>query len=99
MADLVIVTRGGLVKRTDVKEYKTHHRATGGVLAVRLRKGDEVAGMVEIERAAQTVMVVTNKGTALRFKAGEIPRTGRRTQGVIALKVKKGEQIVLVTAL
>jgi len=99
MPDLVIVTRDGLVKRTDVKEYKTHHRATGGVLALRLRKGDEVAGLVEVERVTQTVMVVTNKGTALRFKAGEIPRTGRRTLGVIGLKLKKGERIVSVTAL
>jgi DNA gyrase/topoisomerase IV subunit A len=96
VADLVVVTKQGTVKRTDLREYATHHRGTEGVIGVRLRRGDEVAGAVRVDRASDTVTLVTNKGTTLRFKAGEIPKMGRRTQGVIALRLKRGEHIVSV---
>ena len=99
MADLVIVTKQGYVKRTDLGEYSAHHRGTEGVIGIRLRDGDEAVGAVRIERANQQVMVVTNKGTTLRFKGGEVPRMGRRTQGVIALRLRRGERIVGVIAL
>jgi DNA gyrase/topoisomerase IV subunit A len=51
-----------------------------------------------VEKASQTILVITNKGTVLRFKAGEIPRMGRRTQGVIALRLRRGEEVVSVEA-
>jgi DNA gyrase subunit A len=98
MADLVMVTKQGLVKKTDLREYSTHHRATEGVIGIRLRSGDKVAGSARVDKASQTVLVVTNKGTVLRFKAGEIPRMGRRTQGVIALRLRRGEEVVSVEA-
>ena len=98
MPDLVIVTKQGTVKRTDLREYATHHRGTEGVIGVRLRRGDEVAGAVRVERAGDSVTIVTNKGTTLRFKAGEVPKMGRRTQGVIALRMKRGEHVVSVVA-
>lgn len=99
MADLVIVTKQGYVKRTDLAEYAAHHRGTEGVIGIRLRDSDEAVGAVRVERASQQVMVVTNKGTTLRFKANEVPRMGRRTQGVIALRLRRGERIVEVIAL
>ena len=99
MADLIIVTKKGSVKRTDLREYQAHHRATEGVIGIRLRDGDKVAGMVKVERASQSVMVITNKGTTLRFKASEVPRMGRRTKGVIALRLGRGEEIVSVVPL
>ncbi|MGH9199295.1 MAG: DNA gyrase C-terminal beta-propeller domain-containing protein [Acidimicrobiia bacterium] len=96
MADLIVVTVKGTVKRTDLREYQQHHRGTEGVIGIRLRSGDKVAGALRVERASDTIMVMTNKGTSLRFKASEIPKMGRRTQGVIALKLKRGEEIVSV---
>jgi DNA gyrase subunit A len=98
MPDLVIVTKNGTVKRTDLREYAAHHRGTEGVIGVRLRRGDEVAGAVRVDRASETVTIVTNKGTALRFKAGEVPKMGRRTQGVIAIRLGRGEHVVSVVA-
>lgn len=98
MADLVIVTAKGVVKRTDLRDYTPHHRGTEGVIGIRLRPGDKAAGAVRTEKASDTITVVTNKGTTLRFKAGEIPRMGRRTQGVIAIRLGRGEEIVSVVA-
>lgn len=98
MADLIVVTKQGFVKRTDLREYSSHHRATEGIIGIRLRQGDRVAGAVRVERAGDTVTIVTNKGTTLRFKVGEIPKMGRRTQGVIALRLRRGEEIVSVVA-
>jgi DNA gyrase subunit A len=98
MPDLLIVTKNGTFKRTDIREYSAHHRGTEGVIGVRLRRGDEVAGAVRVERASDTVTVITNKGTALRFKAGEVPKMGRRTQGVIGIRLGRGEHVVSVVA-
>lgn len=99
MADLVIVTKLGYVKRTDLREYTAHHRGTEGVIGIRLRQGDEAVGAVRIEKASQQVMLVTNKGTVLRFKVSEVPKMGRRTQGVIALRMRRGERVIEVIGL
>lgn len=96
MADLLMVTKQGIAKRTDLREYAVHHRATDGVVGIRLRKGDAIAGAVRVEKASDVVTVVTNKGQTLRFKAGEVPRMGRRTQGVIAIRLVRGEEVVAV---
>lgn len=96
MADLVIVTKQGTVKRTDIKEYRIHHRGTEGVIGIKLRQNDRVAGAVRVDRAGDVITLVTSRGTTLRFKAGEIPKMGRRTQGVIAIRVRRGEEIVSV---
>lgn len=96
MAELIVVTKRGTVKRTDLSEYHPHHRGTEGVIGVRLRKGDEVVGAVRVERASQSIFVITNRGTTLRFKVSEIPKMGRRTQGVIALRLRRGEHVATV---
>lgn len=98
MPDLVIVTKKGTVKRSDLREYASHHRGTEGVIGIRLRQGDQVAGAVRVERASDTVTVVTNRGIALRFRVGEVPKMGRRTQGVIAVRLGRGEEVVSVIA-
>lgn len=96
MPDLVIVTKQGTVKRTDLKEYRVHHRGTEGVIGIKLKQADRVAGAVRVERAADVVTLVTSRGTTLRFKAAEVPKMGRRTQGVIAIRLRRGEEIVSV---
>jgi DNA gyrase subunit A len=56
-------------------------RATGGVIGMKLRAGDEViAAMIADDTAA--LLVVTENGYGKRTRVSEYPRKGRGTMGV-----------------
>ena len=43
--DVVLVTKGGMVKRTSADDFRVQSRGGGGVGAVNVADGDEVAAI------------------------------------------------------
>ena len=70
-------------------------RATAGVAAIRLAKGDEVVGMDVIHAdSPASLLIVTSKGMGKRTHLKEFPRQGRAGGGVRAITViEKGGPI------
>jgi DNA gyrase subunit A len=90
-ADLVFLTRSGLVKRTRLSEF-SNIRA-GGIIAIGLRDGDELLD-VQLSTGAHDVVLATAGGRAIRFPETEIPQVGRSAQGVIGVRMKAGDGVV-----
>jgi DNA gyrase subunit A len=90
-ADLVFLTRDGLVKRTRLSEF-ANIRA-GGIIAIGLRPGDELLD-VQISTGGHDIVLVTAGGRAIRFPDSEIPQVGRAAQGVIGVRMKAGDRVV-----
>jgi len=96
--DVVLVTASGMVKRTNVDEFRQQGRGGGGITAMSVGAGDKVVGAVALTNQA-TVMVVTASGVAIRFSAADIRSMGRTAQGVRAVRLKDGDKVVAVAAL
>ena len=87
----ICVTKQGKIKRTQLSEYKNLRK--GGLRAVGLDEGDEIAAAFLTEGDAH-VMVATRNGAAICFLETDIRKMGRTAHGVRALKLRDNDYIV-----
>lgn len=88
---LVMATKNGMVKKTDLKAY-SHPRA-GGINAINIREGDELvnAALTDGER---DVFLSTRFGLSIRFGEQELRDLGRTAMGVKGINLKAGDEVV-----
>ncbi|MFB9308063.1 DNA gyrase subunit A [Agromyces hippuratus] len=90
---LVLATREGLVKKTELTAYDTNR--SRGVIAINLREGDElVSAMLADEH--DEILLVSKKGMSLRFAATDeaLRPMGRSTSGVKGMSFRPGDQLL-----
>ena len=97
--DVVLVTQGGMVKRTSVDEFRLQGRGGGGVAAMSVAEGDEIVAIAPLGAKAKSVMVVTKEGTAIRFAVEDVRQMSRNAQGTRAIRLQEGDEVVAVVAL
>ena len=90
---LVLATREGLIKKTALSEYDTNR--TGGIIAIKLREGDELVSALLVEEDSD-LLLVSRKGMSIRFRASDeaLRPMGRSTSGVIGMHFR-GEDSLL----
>lgn len=88
---LIMVTKNGVIKRTDLKAFDTARK--GGLIALDLDEGDELA-WVRLTDGSQEIIVATKKGKAIRFNETDVRAVGRSARGVRALRLKKNDEVV-----
>jgi DNA gyrase subunit A len=89
--DLLVVTDRGYGKRTPVREYPRKGRGGLGVKTVQLTDAKGKLAGARVVRDGYQVMLISTGGTVIRMSVDEIKRLGRATQGVIVVRLKKGE--------
>lgn len=88
---LVMVTRQGIVKRISLNAYNTARK--GGLIALELNEGDELA-WVRLTDGNQQVVVATRNGLAIRFEETDVRPMGRQARGVKAISLREGDCVV-----
>ena len=90
---LVLATRAGLVKKTALELYDTSR--TGGIIAIKLREGDELVNAMLVT-GENDVLMVSRKGMSIRFSAGNdsMRPMGRDTTGVIGMAFRKDDELL-----
>ncbi|HEY7854667.1 MAG TPA: DNA gyrase subunit A [Aquiluna sp.] len=90
---LVLATRAGLVKKTALELYDTSR--TGGIIAIKLREGDELVNAMLVT-GENDVLMVSRKGMSIRFSAGNdsMRPMGRDTSGVIGMAFRKEDELL-----
>ncbi len=87
---LVMATKDGKTKKVPVDDFKKVRRA--GLIAISLKKGDEL-GWVKPTTGNDEIVLISNKGKAIRFDEDELRPMGRNAQGVKGMKLKKGHLV------
>ena len=88
---LMLATRSGVVKKTALEQYR--RRRTKGLIAVKLRDGDELVDAV-ITKPGDELILSTAKGMAIRFPESDARPMGRDTSGVRGIKLGAGDRLV-----
>ncbi|HUE72109.1 MAG TPA: DNA gyrase subunit A [Pirellulaceae bacterium] len=88
---LMMATRKGLVKKTPLEDYSRPRR--GGIIAIKLREGDEVVDVV-IARPGDEVILSTANGMAIRFSQTDARPMGRNSSGVKGISLVGGDELV-----
>lgn len=87
---LVMATRKGMVKKTELKAYESSYRT---LRAINLSPEDELVA-VRPTNGHNDLLLFTEKGKGLRFHEGDIRSTGRATRGVIGMRMTGGDRVV-----
>ena len=96
---ILTVCGNGFGKRTDLGEYRVQSRGGKGTITIKsTERNGEVVGFAQVTDEDE-VMLVTDKGTMIRFRVADVRDMGRNTQGVKLVTVDEGEQVVGVTRL
>jgi DNA gyrase subunit A len=88
---LFFTTRLGQVKRTALKLFQSV-RSTG-MIAIGLEQGDELA-WVRLTSGKDEIVLVTEKGQAIRFAETDARSMGRPAAGVIGIRLAKGDRVI-----
>ena len=88
---LVMVTKRGIIKRTDLKSFDTSRK--GGLIALALDEGDELS-WIRMTDGSDEMIVATKYGKSIRFKETDVRSMGRTARGVRALRLNKDDEVV-----
>ncbi len=97
---VLILTKGGYVKRTNPAEYKTQKRGGVGVVDLNTKEEDVVTSMVTTSTHSD-LLFFTNMGKVYRCKMYEIPEGRKATKGksiMNFLSLQSDEQVTSVVA-
>ena len=88
---LLMATRDGFVKKTDLMQYDSIRK--GGLAAVTLRENDELID-VRLTDGNQDIILVTRNGMSIRFREGDVRPLGRVSQGVKGITLEEDDYVV-----
>ena len=79
-----MATQQGIVKKTALASFA--NTLSSGIIAVNLDDGDKLIG-AQVTEGTSDVILVTHKGTAIRFSEKDVRSLGRNTRGVRGIEL------------
>ncbi len=79
-----MATQQGIVKKTALASFA--NTLSSGIIAVNLDDGDKLIG-AQVTEGNSDVILVTHKGTAIRFSEKDVRSLGRNTRGVRGIEL------------
>ncbi|PCK21333.1 DNA gyrase subunit A [Bacillus pumilus] len=89
---LVFFTKGGMVKKTELLQYKAQ-RYSKPLVALNLKGDDELVD-VHVTTGQQELFIATKNGYGLWFDEEEVSVVGPRAAGVKGINLKEGDEVV-----
>ncbi|MFZ7112334.1 MAG: DNA gyrase subunit A [Desulfatiglandales bacterium] len=93
---VLMATKKGVVKKTEMKEYSRPR--TGGIVALKIRDDDELIG-VRMTSGEQDIFLATCRGKSIRFGEDDLRAMGRVATGNIGIRLEDGDEVVGMDAL
>jgi DNA gyrase subunit A len=87
---LIMLTRKGRIKRTDLHEFASVRPS--GLIALTLDEDDEL-GWVKLTHGHNEVVLVSHSGQAIRFDENDVRPMGRTAAGVGAMRLRANDEI------
>lgn len=91
---LTMITRKGVIKRTDLSEFV--YQRKGGKIAISLDEDDDLL-FVRHTTGRDSMILATAEGSAVRFCESEVRAMGRTARGVRGITLAPGDEVVGVT--
>ncbi|MCP4681188.1 MAG: DNA gyrase subunit A [Desulfobacterales bacterium] len=88
---IVMATKNGLVKKTELSSYS--HPRTVGIIALNIGDDDELIA-VRISNGEQDIFLSTKKGKSIRFSESESRSMGRIAAGNIGIRMEPDNEVV-----
>ena len=93
---LLVVTSGGMGKRSYVDHYRLTRRGAKGVKNLNLRPGEVVIAALRVKHGDELILT-TERGQVSRIPVDEIRIDGRASMGVRIMDLRKGDKVTGAT--
>lgn len=93
---VVTCTKLGTVKKTDLTQYSNPRQ--NGLIACGIDEGDELIA-AHVTNGANSLMIATRNGMAIRFDESDVRTMGRAATGVKGIELEEGDQVVSMEVL
>jgi DNA gyrase subunit A len=93
---LFMATREGQVKKTPLEEFGAVRK--GGLIALTLAPDDELID-VRLTDGQHEIVLVTQKGMAIRFPENDVRMMGRGARGVRGISLSAGDRVMALEAI
>lgn len=91
---ILSVSENGYGKRTRSDEFPVYGRGGQGVIGMQASdRNGPIVGAAQVADGDE-IMLISDKGTLVRTRVGEVSVQGRNTQGVRLIRLKDGEKLV-----
>jgi DNA gyrase subunit A len=87
---LTMVTRQGRIKRVEIGAFRDVRPS--GLIAINLDENDEL-GWVKLTRGGEDLIIVSERGRAIRFSEEDVRPMGRTAAGVNAMRLEPGDYL------
>ncbi|MBU1000503.1 hypothetical protein KKE78_03870 [Patescibacteria group bacterium] len=96
--ELLVIMENGLGKKTLISAWNRQSRGGQGVKAAQVTaKTGSIVTAEAIDKKMDTLVLTSSKGQLIKMKLAEVPTLQRQTQGVILMRVRKGEKVAAAT--
>jgi DNA gyrase subunit A len=94
---ILVVSEKGFGKRSDLDDYRVTNRGGKGVKTIKIT--DKTGALIAIKEVIddQDLMIINKSGLTIRTAVSELRVTGRATQGVKLINLRKSDSIAAVT--
>ena len=89
--DIVMATAMGTVKKCHLTDFS--NQRSNGIIAVNLDSDDHLIGVSLIQQN-QDVLLVSNRGKAVRFAESAVRAMGRTARGVRGIRIGPGDRVI-----
>jgi len=88
---LIMATKQGMIKKTPLEQYENIRKS--GIVAITLKEGDELIG-TRLTDGTYDIILVTEKGMAIRFSEKDVRPMGRTSMGVLGIRLDEDDKVI-----
>lgn len=93
-AQILTASERGFGKRTPLSKFPRRGRGGQGVIAMGTKgRNGNLIGAIQVQEGEE-IMLISDQGTLVRTRVGEVSSLGRNTQGVTLIKLATDETLV-----
>jgi DNA gyrase subunit A len=89
---VLVVSDGGMGKRSLAATYRKTRRGAKGVVSIKLRENEKVVNTIQIKDGDE-LLITTERGQLIRIPLDEIRTVGRASKGVKIMNLNDGDRI------
>jgi len=99
--EVLLVTANGHAKRTPMAEYTAHSRHGAGMRTLSRTAIATTGPLIHVRVVSEEdeIALISAEGMVVRLSVSQISRQGRVTRGVIAMRLKEGDNVAAVALL
>ncbi len=90
---VTLVTKKGVVKKTDLADYTNSRSFNKGIIAINIREGDELLDAL-LTDGTHEIMIAARGGRCCRFDENELRSLGRNSSGVRGISLAGGDEVI-----